>query len=188
MEVASVIPSATLCYTLESSAKDAFLQDLAILDITSPLLHSHEPSFSSAIFTTASQLSTARISFHALRRYNRMATTSALRQTNALGIDLPVFGILINGNQCVIHIDWLENNDGIIVSPFYISLLSFPTNRPSGMLLRILPLRYRQDRFQNLGPRQSYRYPIPSHSPNQLTNVYPNYLCLSHHPTSIFPP
>ena len=83
----------------------------------SPLVHATAPRFASAVFISASHTfpHSKNISFQSIRRYSRLATTSLLRQTHALHIDAPVFGILLRGNLVAIHVDWYEENNGIVV-------------------------------------------------------------------------
>lgn len=62
----------------------------------------------STVITSAKEIFGRQVSFYTLRRYNRLATTSILRTAYALGIDIPVIGILICYNRIAIHIDWYE--------------------------------------------------------------------------------
>lgn len=110
-----------------------------------PRLNSPCPEFFSATFATAAQIQCERTSweshFSALRRYNRLATATLLRQLYAFGVNAPVFGVIFSKSLVAIHVDWALEVDGCMVSVvtriMYIVL--FTTSVGDG--LRILRLR-----------------------------------------------
>lgn len=109
LQVSHMTPAAAVYFTPDPCASSC------ILDIASPLLLPTKLIFASAVCTSSSQFLASNPSFSILRRHNRLATTSALRQAHALRMDLPVIGILFRRREVAIHIDWYEDRDGQLV-------------------------------------------------------------------------
>ncbi|KAF8500657.1 hypothetical protein BU17DRAFT_102422 [Hysterangium stoloniferum] len=74
----------------------------------SPLVHPKRPAIASAVFLSADIIGHDKPSFNIMWRYNRLATTSLMREACSLGIDVPILGILLRDNLVAIHIDWYE--------------------------------------------------------------------------------
>lgn len=104
----------------------------------SPLVHATVPCFASTVFAAASHIAPdINLTHNVLRGYNRLATTSLLRQAHALQIDTPVFGVLLMKDIVAIHIDWYEECDGGVVG--HLHLPSTRTYQPlSGMFFCVL--------------------------------------------------
>ena len=153
LEVSQVHPTAAIYLSLDRAAGD----DINCFNRTcdggppmitpgtfdksmSPLVHATAPRFASTVFVSASHIfpHSKNISFQSVRRYSRLATTSMLRQTHALHIDTPVFGILLRGNLVAIHIDWCKEKNGVVVGfmQFPFSLVSYISS--SGVLFCLL--------------------------------------------------
>jgi hypothetical protein len=72
------------------------------------LLDPNRPLMASAVFLSANIFGFHKPPFEVMRRYNRLATTSLLREACSLQIDVPIVGILLRDNLAVVHIDWYE--------------------------------------------------------------------------------
>jgi hypothetical protein len=67
------------------------------------------PIFFAAAFSTRSQIASPLRDTPeslALHSFNTMATSAVLAQLSTFGIDMPVFGVLFDGNMVRFHVDW----------------------------------------------------------------------------------
>ncbi|TDL28119.1 hypothetical protein BD410DRAFT_782083 [Rickenella mellea] len=93
-----------------------------LMESQSPSLVVTTPAFYSTVFSTPAQGPSdfpkdSKESFAVLRRFNRLATTSLLRQLQAYGItNLPIFGVALSKSLVAIHAEWKFVCDGDEVS------------------------------------------------------------------------